>query len=90
MIIIVVCYVIAPNVAAVQAAIEHIYPLVYEFRKERTPEDEFALTMKKRKLGLNKRKLDEFLEDEPDFSYESMISDAEDALDEVESDGSWD
>jgi len=46
--------------------------------------------MKKRKLGLNKRKLDEFLEDEPDFSYESMISDAEDALDEVESDGSWD
>ena len=84
---IVVCYVTAPNVAAVQAAIEHIYPLVYEFRKERTSEDEFAL--KKRKSGL-KRKRDEFLEDEPDISCESMISDAEDALDEVESDGSWD
>ncbi|XP_012527300.1 TATA box-binding protein-like 1 [Monomorium pharaonis] len=78
----------APNVAAVQAAIEHIYPLVYEFRKERTSEDEFAL--KKRKSGL-KKKRDEFLEDElEDFSYESMISDAEDALDEVESDGSLD
>ncbi|KYN27950.1 TATA box-binding protein-like protein 1 [Trachymyrmex cornetzi] len=80
----------APNVAAVQAAIEHIYPLVYEFRKERTPEDELAFTTKKRKLGLNKRKRDEFLEDEPDLSYESMISDAEDALNEVETDGSWD
>lgn len=79
----------APNVAAVQAAIEHIYPLVYEFRKERSPEDELALTTKKRKLGSNKKKLDEFLEDEPEFSYESMISDAEDALDE-DSDGSWD
>ncbi|EFN68791.1 TATA box-binding protein-like protein 1 [Camponotus floridanus] len=79
----------APNVAAVQAAIEHIYPLVYEFRKERSPEDELALTTKKRKLASNKKKLDEFLEEEPDFSYESMISDAEDALDE-DSDGSWD
>jgi len=39
---------------------------------------------------LNKRKRDEFLEDEPDLSYESMISDAEDALNEVETDGSWD
>lgn len=77
----------APNVASVQAAIEHIYPLVYEFRKERSPEDELALSTKKRKLGL-KRKRDEFLEDEPDFSYESMISDAEDPLDEVGSDGS--
>ncbi|KYN03795.1 TATA box-binding protein-like protein 1 [Cyphomyrmex costatus] len=80
----------APNVASVQAAIEHIYPLVYEFRKERTPEDELAFTLKKRKLGLNKRKRDEFLEDEPDLSCESMISDAEDALNEVETDGSWD
>lgn len=84
------CYVTAPNVAAVQAAIEHIYPLVYEFRKMRTAEDELALSMKKRKLGnLNKRKLDEFLK-EPGSSNESMISDAEEALDEVGSDGSWD
>ncbi|XP_024882119.1 TATA box-binding protein-like protein 1 [Temnothorax curvispinosus] len=80
----------APNVASVQAAIEHIYPLVYEFRKERSVEDELALSAKKRKLNSNKRKLDEFLDDEPDISYESMISDAEDALDEVGSEGSWD
>lgn len=81
----------APNVAAVQAAIEYIYPLVYEFRKERTPEDELALSTKKRKLGLNKRSRDEFLEDEPDISCESAASDdVEDVLDEEESDGSWD
>ncbi|XP_044742686.1 TATA box-binding protein-like 1 [Chrysoperla carnea] len=30
----------APSVADVQAAIEHIFPLVYEFRKERSPDDE--------------------------------------------------
>ncbi|XP_046386097.1 TATA box-binding protein-like 1 [Ischnura elegans] len=29
----------APSVAFVQAAIEHIFPLVYEFRKERSPDD---------------------------------------------------
>lgn len=28
----------AASVADVQAAIEHIFPLVYEFRKKRTPE----------------------------------------------------
>lgn len=77
----------APNVASVQAAIEYIYPLVYEFRKERTADDELALPAKRRKLELNKRK-DEFLE-EPDLSYESTFSDVEDALDEEESDSSW-
>lgn len=30
----------APSVAFVQAAIEHIFPLVYEFRKERSPNHE--------------------------------------------------
>ncbi|XP_046745672.1 TATA box-binding protein-like 1 [Diprion similis] len=45
----------APSVAAVQAAIEHIFPLVYEFRKERTPEDQLALQIKKRGLAGNKR-----------------------------------
>lgn len=33
-----------------QTAIEHIYPLVYEFRKERSVEEQFALENKKRKL----------------------------------------
>lgn len=33
--------------ADVQAAIEYIFPLVYEFRKERTPEEIAALALKK-------------------------------------------
>ncbi|XP_031781137.1 TATA box-binding protein-like protein 1 [Nasonia vitripennis] len=40
----------APSINAVQAAIEHIYPLVYEFRKERSVEEQFALENKKRRL----------------------------------------
>lgn len=38
----------APSVADVQAAIEHIFPLVYEFRKDRSPEEIQAA--KRRKL----------------------------------------
>ncbi|EFA04368.2 TATA box-binding protein-like 1 [Tribolium castaneum] len=37
----------APSVADVQAAIEYIFPLVYEFRKERTPEEAALLALKK-------------------------------------------
>ncbi|KAJ8980308.1 hypothetical protein NQ317_005229 [Molorchus minor] len=40
----------APSVADVQAAIEYIFPLVYEFRKERTKEEKEALAKKKLKL----------------------------------------
>ncbi|XP_025833007.1 TATA box-binding protein-like protein 1 [Agrilus planipennis] len=41
----------APSVADVQAAIEYIYPLVYEFRKERSAEDMAAIqASKKRRL----------------------------------------
>ncbi|KAI4464324.1 tata-box binding protein [Holotrichia oblita] len=39
----------APSVTDVQAAIEYIFPLVYEFRKERSPEDIQAL--KKRRMS---------------------------------------
>ncbi|KAL3271306.1 hypothetical protein HHI36_021795 [Cryptolaemus montrouzieri] len=39
----------APSVADVQAAIEYIFPLVYEFRKERTAEEQAALALKKLK-----------------------------------------
>lgn len=38
---------LAPSVADVQAAIEYIFPLVYEFRKERTKEETEALARKK-------------------------------------------
>lgn len=37
----------APSVADVQAAIEYIFPLVYEFRKERTKEEQEFLAKKK-------------------------------------------
>ncbi|XP_023016397.1 TATA box binding protein-related factor 2 [Leptinotarsa decemlineata] len=37
----------APSVADVQAAIEYIFPLIYEFRKERTKEEKEALAKKK-------------------------------------------
>lgn len=40
---------VAPSVADVQAAIEYIFPLVYEFRKERTKEEAEALARKKMK-----------------------------------------
>lgn len=43
----------APSVADVQAAIEYIYPLVYEFRKERSKEELEALARKKLKQGLH-------------------------------------
>ncbi|KOC65381.1 TATA box-binding protein-like protein 1 [Habropoda laboriosa] len=80
----------APNVAAVQAAIEYIYPLVYEFRKERTAEDELALTTKKRRLGMSKRNREEFLHD-PDYMYDTMFSEEEEEEEEEgESDASWD
>lgn len=39
----------ASNVADVQTAIEYIYPLVYEFRKERTAEDEEMYRKSKRR-----------------------------------------
>ncbi|XP_066157530.1 TATA box-binding protein-like 1 [Euwallacea fornicatus] len=42
----------APSVADVQTAIECIYPLVYEFRKERTKEEIEALAKKRLKQGL--------------------------------------
>lgn len=42
----------APSVAAVQAAIEYIFPLVYEFRKERTAEEIAMLhAVKKRRMA---------------------------------------
>ncbi|XP_056646279.1 TATA box-binding protein-like 1 [Diorhabda carinulata] len=39
----------APSVADIQAAIEYIFPLVYEFRKERTKEEREAIARKKLK-----------------------------------------
>ncbi|XP_054282390.1 TATA box-binding protein-like 1 [Macrosteles quadrilineatus] len=54
----------APSVSDVQQAIEYIYPLVYQFRKERTKEDELLL-QQKRMQGL-KRKAAAVAESEDD------------------------
>jgi len=56
----------APSVNDVQQAIEHIYPLVYQFRKERTKEDELLL-QQKRMQGM-KRKATVALADSEDDS----------------------
>ncbi|KAK3921016.1 TATA box-binding protein-like 1 [Frankliniella fusca] len=53
----------APSVASVQAAIEYIFPLVYEFRKERTKEDIIALKRKLRERRL-KQGFKDFEEDD--------------------------
>ncbi|XP_037937455.1 putative GPI-anchored protein pfl2 [Teleopsis dalmanni] len=44
----------AASVANVQAAIEHIYPLVHEFRKKRSPEEQEQLRLKQ----MNQRSLE--------------------------------
>ncbi|XP_034936947.1 TATA box-binding protein-like protein 1 [Chelonus insularis] len=74
----------APSVAAVGEAIEQIFPLVYEFRKKRSPEDEMALSAKKRKSIKRFRKN----EDEVDMEAEEMITDEEEHEEMCDSDAS--
>nr|CAG4641171.1 EOG090X0CO7 [Eulimnadia texana] len=59
----------APSVANVQSAVEHIYPLVYEFRKERTEADIAQQRGLKRKLMRDEPESDEtpLTEEEGDF-----------------------
>lgn len=64
----------APCVNDVQQAIEHIYPLVHPFRKERTKEDE--LLMQQKAQG-KKRKAAALIESEPE-------SDAQDSEESCE------
>ena len=76
----------APSVASVQAAIEYIFPLVYEFRKERSKEDMIALK-RKLKEGRAKRGLKDSDEDEIILSTEDEVMDEEDEeMEEVEED----
>ena len=66
---------LAPSINAVQSAIEHIYPLVYEFRKERSMEEQFALENRKRRLVLT---IQETIvgEDEENFLIEDAGSES--------------
>ncbi|KAK7789271.1 hypothetical protein R5R35_007375 [Gryllus longicercus] len=76
----------APSVADVQAAIEHIFPLVYEFRKERTKEDILALQLKQRGV---KRKRSFTHIDIEEQDYEEHFGDTSDE-ENYGSDESWD
>lgn len=46
-----VCVVAARSVSDVQSAVERIFPLVYEYRKPRTPADEEQLRAKRAARG---------------------------------------
>ncbi|XP_069677655.1 TATA box-binding protein-like 1 [Periplaneta americana] len=80
----------APSVADVQAAIEHIFPLVYEYRKERTKEDLLAMQLR-RKGQKRKRSFAHIeVEDNEDYDDEMEILSDEDEDDNCDSDKSWD
>ncbi|XP_075212090.1 TATA box-binding protein-like 1 [Lycorma delicatula] len=71
----------APSVADVQQAIEQIYPLVLEFRKERSKEDE--LTLEKRRAQGRKRKYsDTFVQ----YGHETETEEEEEEEEEPEED----
>ncbi|KAE8752424.1 hypothetical protein FOCC_FOCC000896 [Frankliniella occidentalis] len=75
----------APSVASVQAAIEYIFPLVYEFRKERTKEDIIAL---KRKL--RERRAKRGIKDlEDDDVLLNLGGEEEEDVEEMEEDEDW-
>jgi transcription initiation factor TFIID TATA-box-binding protein len=68
---------LAPCVNNVQSAIEHIYPLVYEFRKERSPEEIEAIQAALRLRGLKRKRQDfppvdeEFFDEEEEEEFDS-------------------
>lgn len=73
----------APCVGNIQAAIEHIYPLVNEFRKERTAEDIKTMQATKRARQGLKRKC---LSPKEDVDCIDLLDDEEELLDEEEDD----
>ncbi|XP_067007889.1 TATA box-binding protein-like 1 [Anabrus simplex] len=78
----------APSVADVQAAIEHIFPLVYEFRKERTKEDLLALQISRQRGQKRKRSSAHIEVEEPEDFVDPVIESSEEEL--YDSDASWD
>lgn len=76
----------APSVADVQAAIEHIFPLVYEFKKERTKEDLALLQMKQR--GVKRKRSFTHIDVEEQDYEEPFVETSEE--ENYASDESWD
>jgi hypothetical protein len=83
----------APSVADVQAAIEYIFPLVYEYRKERTKEDLLALQLRRRGQKRKRSFAHIEIEDNDDFEdYAQVVSDDDEEEEDENcgSDKSWD
>ena len=81
----------APSVADVQAAIEYIFPLVYEYRKERTKVDLLALQL--RRKGQKRKRSFSHIHEIGDNDFEEdmiRVSDDEDDDENCDSDKSWD
>jgi len=80
----------APSVADVQAAIEYIFPLVYEYSKERTKEDLLALQLR-RKGQKRKRSFSHIHEiGDNDFVEDMIVISDDDDDANCDSDKSWD
>lgn len=82
------CFV-APCVGNVQSAIEHIYPLVNEFRKERSPEDIRTMQAHRSQGAKRKRSVDEFTMDDQ-MTYDYIELDDDDEEEDFDSDQSHD
>lgn len=86
----------APSVANVQHAIEQIFPLVYEFRKERGPEDVARMALRAQRNANNRPKprnhqAHAIAAVEEDYdSLEDEELDEEELMDYPDSDESWD
>jgi hypothetical protein len=79
----------APSVADVQAAIEYIFPLVYEYRKERTKEDLLALQLR-RKGQKRKRSFSHIHDIGNDFEGDMIVVSGDEEDENCDSDKSWD
>jgi len=77
-------------VGNVQSAIEHIYPLVNEFRKERSPEDIRTMQAHRSQGAKRKRSVDEFTAADQVSHDCIVIDDEDDEEDNFDSDQSHD
>lgn len=90
----------APSVANVQSAIEQIFPLVYEYRKERGPEDVARMALRAQRNANNRPQQRNHhhqhanavaADDEEYDSFEDEEDlDEEELMDYPDSDESWD
>lgn len=86
----------APSVANVQQAIEHIFPLVYEYRKERGPEDVARMALRAQRNANNRppqRNYHSSAVAADEEEYDSLEDEEEldeELMDYPDSDESWD